>query len=85
MIPIKLPKEQKAEIIQNVQAFFEEERSEQLGELGADQLIDFMIKELSPYIYNQAIADSRKLIGEKMNQMEDELYTLEKPVHNRRR
>lgn len=85
MIPVKLPKEQKAEIIQSVQAYFEEERSEQLGELGADQLVDFMIKELSPYIYNQAVADARKLTGEKMNQLEDELYALEKPVHNRRR
>jgi uncharacterized protein (DUF2164 family) len=82
---IKLPKEQKTEIIRNIQSYFEEERSEILGELGADQLIDFMIKELGPYIYNKAVDDSRKLISEKMNQIDDELYTLEKPIRNWKR
>lgn len=85
VMSIKLPKEQKAEIINNIQAYFEEERSESIGELGADQLIDFMIQELGPHIYNKAIEDSRKLITEKMNQIDDELYTLEKPIKNWKR
>ncbi|MWV43317.1 DUF2164 family protein [Paenibacillus sp. HJL G12] len=85
MMSIKLPKEQKAEIAQSVQAYFEEERSESIGQLGAEQLIDFMITELGPYIYNQAIEDSRALINEKMAQIDDEFYTLEKPIQNRRR
>jgi uncharacterized protein (DUF2164 family) len=82
---IKLPKEQKTEIIRNIQSYFEEERSEILGELGADQLIDFMIKELGPYIYNKAVDDARKLISEKMNQIDDDLYTLEQPIRNWKR
>ncbi|RUT44453.1 DUF2164 domain-containing protein [Paenibacillus anaericanus] len=85
VMSIKLAKEQKAEIINNIQAYFEEERSESIGELGADQLIDFMIQELGPHIYNKAIEDSRKLITEKMNQIDDELYTLEKPIKNWKR
>lgn len=85
IIPIKLPKEEKAEIINNVQAYFEEERSETIGELGAEQFIDFMITELGPYLYNKAITDTRVLLNEKFNQIEDELYTLEKPIQNRKR
>ncbi|MCJ8010820.1 DUF2164 domain-containing protein [Paenibacillus sp. KQZ6P-2] len=85
MISIKLPKEQKEEIVRSVQAYFEEERSESIGQLGAEQFLDFMITELGPYIYNQAIADSRALINEKMAQIDDEFYTLEKPIQNRRR
>jgi uncharacterized protein (DUF2164 family) len=84
-ISIKLPKEEKDELIKNVQAYFEEERSERIGNLGAEQFIDFMMKELGPYIYNKAIADSRLLINEKMVQIEDELYTLEKPIQNWKR
>lgn len=83
--PIKLPKEEKAEMIKNVKAYFEDERSETIGDLGAEQFIDFMIKELGPYIYNKGVADARALLHEKMAQMEDELYTLEKPIHGRRR
>lgn len=42
--------------------------------------MDWMIQELGPFIYNQAIQDARNMIHEKMLQIEDELYTLEKPV-----
>lgn len=85
IISIKLPKEEKEEIIKSVQSYFEEERSEAIGAIGAEQLIDFMIKELGPYIYNKAIADTRIIINEKNNQIDDELYTLEIPIKNRKR
>ncbi len=84
MLSIKLPKEQKEEIVQSVQAYFEEERSESIGQLAAEQLIDFMIGELGPYIYNNAIEDARMMITGKMAQIDDELYALEKPLRNRR-
>ncbi|WP_433942934.1 DUF2164 domain-containing protein [Paenibacillus sp. SN-8-1] len=83
MLAIKLPKEDKEELIQSVQAFFEEERSETIGAIGAEQFIDFMIKELGPYIYNKAITDARGLIQDKINQIDDELYSLEKPMGRR--
>ncbi|MNZ48797.1 hypothetical protein D3C78_665500 [compost metagenome] len=85
MLTIKLPKEEKAEIIRSVQAYFEEERSESIGELAADQLVDFMIEALGPFIYNKALDDSRQVINEKILQLEDELYVLEKPTQNRKR
>jgi uncharacterized protein (DUF2164 family) len=84
-ILLKLPREEKDEIVRSVQAYFEEERSETIGALGAEQLIDYMIKELGPYLYNKAITDVRAVINEKHNQLDDELYTLEKPTYNRRK
>lgn len=84
MLSIKLPKEQKEEIVRSVQAYFEEERSESIGQLAAEQLIDLMISELEPYIYNKAIEDTRMMITGKMAQIDDELYALEKPLRNRR-
>jgi len=83
MMMIKLPREDKQTIVKHVQAFFADERSEMIGDLGAEQIVDFMIGELGPYLYNQAIADARKLVQEKASQMEDELYALEKPTVNR--
>lgn len=78
IIPIKLPKEQKDHIIGNVRSYFENERSEEIGELAAGQLVDFMIKELAPYLYNKALEDARRVVAEKMNALEEELYSLEK-------
>jgi uncharacterized protein (DUF2164 family) len=85
MIPIKLPKEQKDEIIRSVRAYFEEERSESIGDLAAEQLIDFMLKELGPYAYNKAIEDARAVLLRKASEQEDELYTLEKPINRGKR
>lgn len=81
---IKISREQKAAIAGKVQAYFEGERSESIGQLAAEQIIDFMIGELGPFIYNQGIADARAMIAEKMAQIDDELYALEKPVMHRR-
>jgi len=80
MMKVKLPKEDKSRIINNVQAYFELERSETIGDLAAEQLIDFMLNELGPYLYNQAITDARAVLHEKINQLDDELYILEKPL-----
>lgn len=78
MIPIKLPKEQKDAIVRRLQAFFEEERSESIGSLAAEQILDFMLKEIGPYVYNKAISDVRIMMDQKLTQIEDDLYAMEK-------
>lgn len=80
MILLKLPKEQKEQMVWRVQQYFEEERAESIGNLEAEQLIDFMIEMVGPTLYNQAIGDARRTLLEKMSALEDELYSLEKPV-----
>ncbi|MBM7564724.1 DUF2164 domain-containing protein [Paenibacillus sacheonensis] len=84
MLNLKLPREEKENLIQSVQAYFEEERSESIGSIGAEALIDFMLKELGPYAYNQALADARKAIQDRAAQLEDDLYGLEKPIRHLR-
>ncbi|NBI27487.1 DUF2164 domain-containing protein [Chengkuizengella marina] len=80
MKPTKLPKEQKDQMISNIQHYFSMERSEEIGNLAAENFLDFIMKELGPYIYNQAISDARMLINEKMVHIEDDLYSLEKQL-----
>ncbi|MEC0231425.1 DUF2164 domain-containing protein [Paenibacillus alba] len=85
MLKLKLEKEQKNELVSRLQDYFYKERSEEIGELSAEFLIDYMIAELGPYIYNQAIQDALKLVGDKMVALEDDLHAIEKPiVFNRR-
>lgn len=74
---LKLPKEQKEAIIDSVISYFETERSESLGRLGAESLVDLLLKELGPVVYNQAIQDARRFIGERMLAIEEDLYSLE--------
>ncbi|NQX71449.1 DUF2164 domain-containing protein [Paenibacillus alba] len=85
MLKLKLEKEQKNELVSRVQDYFYKERSEEIGELSAEFLIDYMIAELGPYIYNQAIQDALKLVGDKMVALEDDLHAIEKPIAFNRR
>lgn len=80
MIGMKLPKEQRDQIIEQIQHFFEMERSETIGTLAAGEMLDFMIKEIGPHLYNHAINDARATVLERMQTLEDELYALEKPI-----
>lgn len=84
MMGMKFPREQKDEMIGRIQRYFELERSETIGTVAADQLLDFMIRELGPFVYNQAIQDARKTVAERMQSMEDELYALEKSLNGGR-
>lgn len=55
---IKVNESQKLEMIDKVKKYFKEERNESLGDLAADLVLDFFIKELAPNIYNQGVEDS---------------------------
>lgn len=70
----KLEKEVKAEMISAIQEYFINERDEEIGNLSADLLLQFMIKQVGPTIYNQAIRDAHVLISKKI----EDLYGLEK-------
>lgn len=83
MLPNKLPREHKLEIVSSIQDYFQTERFEVIGDLAAENLLDFMLKELSPYVYNQAISDVRTMIEQKMGSLDDEMYALEKPIRSR--
>ena len=61
-------------------AFFEEERSETLGQIGAEQIIDFMLREIAPYVYNKAVEDARQVVVQKSMSLEEELYALERKL-----
>ncbi|MFJ8530044.1 DUF2164 domain-containing protein [Bacillus sp. NPDC094106] len=78
MMNVKIPNEKKDELVEQIQQFFEEEDLEAIGRFQAERLIEEMIKLLGPYAYNQAIGDARKLITDKLSNIEEDLYVLEK-------
>ncbi|WP_028552771.1 DUF2164 domain-containing protein [Paenibacillus sp. UNC451MF] len=85
MLPLKLPKEQKLQMISSLQDYMDNEFSIQMGQLAGETFLDFITKELSPYIYNQALSDARKLVEQKMTSIDEELYALEQPLPLARR
>ena len=74
MKTIKLKKDDRNHAVQEIQAFFQKERNEEIGNLHAEFLLDFVLEKIGPAIYNQAIEDAHTLL---LRQLE-ELYSLQK-------
>jgi len=62
---IKLSKEKREEMISSIKAYFINEREEEIGDLCAVLLLDFIIEELAGEFYNLGVADSYRYMNER--------------------
>jgi len=74
MSNIKLPQFKYDAFIKELQDYFENERGESIGVLQARLLLDFIIENIGPAIYNLAIADMQKYLFDKI----EDLYEFER-------
>jgi uncharacterized protein (DUF2164 family) len=71
---IELSQQTRADAIASLQRYFEENMPEPLGELPAGLLLDFILEEIGPAIYNRAIADAQSRMTLRVADMTGELY-----------
>lgn len=76
----KLSKETKEEMMTSIQSFFLDERGEEIGNLAAEQFLDFITAEMGAYFYNEGIEDSISTLQSRMENLEEDLYTLKRPI-----
>ena len=78
-MPIELEKETREKIIAALQEWFAEKRDEELGNLEASFLLDFVLTHVGPTVYNQAVKDAQAAIQEKIIDLDGELFQDEPP------
>lgn len=66
---ITLSKEKKQEMVNSIKEYFYSEREEEMGDLAASMLLNFIIDELAPEFYNQGITDAYKYMNDKVEDM----------------
>ena len=74
---IKLDKERIKVLREKAQIYFRDELDESIGDLKADLIVEFFIKQIGPHIYNQAISDAYAFIQDKLIDLEGTLYVPE--------
>lgn len=84
MKPLKLPKEEKDVLISDLQEHMEADHGVTMGNLAAEQLLDYMLQQLAAPIYNQAIEDASKTLMDRMSVLEDDLYAMKISKKTRR-
>lgn len=71
---LEISKQARADAIASIKRYFRENMPEPLGDLGAALLLDFFLEEVGPAVYNQAIADAQKRMGERVSELNSDLY-----------
>lgn len=61
---IKISKEQRDEMVTEIKDYFSRERDEEIGNLAAGIMLDFIIEKLAPEFYNQGIDDAYRSMKE---------------------
>lgn len=66
---IELTKQEKTDIIPSVQRFFREELDEEISEMRATLLLNYIMKEIAPFAYNRGVKDAESYFRAKVEDL----------------
>ena len=66
---IELSKQEREAIIPSMQKFFREELEQDLSEMRASFLLDYILKEIAPCAYNKGVKDSESYFRNKIEDL----------------
>lgn len=72
-----ISKETRNKYIKDIISFFYDERGEEIGVIAAEDLLDFVLKEIGDDIYKKAVKDIKGIVKEKMEDLDTELDLLQ--------
>ncbi len=71
---IKLEKETRQQAIDSLQRYFDITMEERLGNLQATALLDFLLEEIGPLIYNQAVRDAQSQMQQRVQELDIDVH-----------
>ncbi|EEF24933.1 conserved hypothetical protein [Ricinus communis] len=74
---IALKKEVRDELVRSIQRYFDENMDEKIGNIAAGGLLGFVLEEIGPVIYNQAVADVQEHLQVRVADLEFEVHEQE--------
>lgn len=75
---LRLGKQERAELIARLQHYFREERDEELGDLAASMLLDFVEEQLGPHFFNQGVHAAKQRLAQVWTGIDEALDLLER-------
>lgn len=74
MKKVELGAELRQDALRVLKEYFQQERDEELSDFQVTAILDFVLADIGPYIYNQALADAHTLMSDRI----EDLFGLEK-------
>ena len=78
MKPIEFSKDERAAATGKLRDYFVRELDQELGQLPAEMLLDFIGKEIGGAFYNRGVHDAQQLVQQKAEDIVEALYGLER-------
>jgi uncharacterized protein (DUF2164 family) len=83
MKPIEFSREERVAIAAKLRDYFARELDQELGQLPAEMLLDFIGKEIGGAFYNRGVHDAQQLVQQKAEDIVEALYGLERAAPTR--
>lgn len=80
MKPIEFNAQEKDILVDKIKTYFEAELNQEIGQFDAEFLLDFFSEKVGGYYYNHGLADAQLAIRSKLDDIESEIDSLEKPT-----
>ncbi|MGW6380591.1 DUF2164 domain-containing protein [Peribacillus butanolivorans] len=77
---IQFPLEKRRAMIEHIQEYVYQENGEKIGEIAAENHLQFILDNIAPFIYNEGIKDAKTVIEDRIGNIEEDLYSLERPI-----
>ena len=74
---ITIPDNAKKQALASLKRYVSENLEQEIGDLKADLLLDFVLREIGPTIYNQAIADAKAFFQDRTGDLDAVCYQKE--------
>jgi uncharacterized protein (DUF2164 family) len=71
---IELHKDQRAAAIASIERYFRDHVGEPIGNVAAAGLLGFLLEEIGPSIYNQAVADVQERLQLRVGELDLEVH-----------
>lgn len=81
---IKIQPETQARFIASIKRYFVENLDEEVGDLKASLVLEFVLKEIGPSIYNRAVADAQARIQEAALEIDSACYEVDLGYWNKK-
>ena len=75
---IEFSEAEKNAIVSRIQAYFEEELEQEIGQFDAQFLLDFFAGQIGPYFYNRGLYDAQTILNSRMEDISEAILQLEK-------
>jgi uncharacterized protein (DUF2164 family) len=71
---LELTKEAKQTALESLQKYFAENMDEPLGNLAGNGLLNFILEEIGPSIYNKGVADAQERMQARISELDYEVH-----------